>query len=203
MRLIKYRVTNFRSVKDSGEIEAGDVAALIGVNESGKTNLLLPLWKLNPAREGEIQPTSDYPKTMFADIRANPGAYRFISAEFDATSLRDKLVALTKLDSSQLEVVRVSRFFDEEYEISFPQYVRKTTVTASEVSSELTRLIAALERTEALKSEEQLKVTISGAVGSLAQSVNADWPGEVLEQAIESLKGLLPDQPAKNLSVNR
>ena len=201
MRLIKYRVTNFRSVKDSGEIEAGDVAALIGVNESGKTNLLLPLWKLNPAREGGIQPTSDYPKTMFADIRANPGAYRFISADFDATSLRDKLVALTKLDSSQLEVVSVSRFFDEEYEISFPRYVPKTTVTASEVSSELTGLIAALERTEALKSEEQLKATISGAVGSLAQSVNADWSGEVLEQAIESLKRLLPDQPAKTSTI--
>lgn len=43
MRLIKYRVTNFRSVKDSGEIEVSDVGALIGVNESGKTNLLLPL----------------------------------------------------------------------------------------------------------------------------------------------------------------
>lgn len=36
MKLIKYRVTNFRSVKDSGDIDAGDVAALIGVNESGK-----------------------------------------------------------------------------------------------------------------------------------------------------------------------
>lgn len=107
MKLIKYRVTNFRSVKDSGDIEAGDVAALIGVNESGKTNLLLPLWKLNPAREGEIQPTSDYPKTMFADVRAKPGDFRFISADFDASSLRDKLMVLTKLDAAQLEVVRV------------------------------------------------------------------------------------------------
>lgn len=109
MKLIKYRVTNFRSVKDSGDIEADDVAALIGVNESGKTNLLLPLWKLNPAREGEIQPTSDYPKTMFADVRARPGDFRFISADFDATSIKDKLVALTELDAAQLAVVRVDR----------------------------------------------------------------------------------------------
>lgn len=128
MKLIKYRVTNFRSVKDSGEIEAGDVAALIGVNESGKTNLLLPLWKLNPAREGEIQPTSDYPKTMFADIRAKPGDFRFVSADFDAGSLRDKLVALTKLDATQLEVVRVDRYFDAKHVISFPQFVPKATL---------------------------------------------------------------------------
>lgn len=59
MKLIKCRVTNFHSMKDSGDIEAGDVAALIDVNESGKMNLLLPLWRLKTAREGELRPTSD------------------------------------------------------------------------------------------------------------------------------------------------
>jgi len=74
MKLVKYRVTNYRSVIDSGWIEANQVTALIGVNESGKTNLLLPLWKFNPAREGEIKATSDYPKATFNEIQADPGA---------------------------------------------------------------------------------------------------------------------------------
>ena len=65
MKLVRFKVTNFRSVDDSGWIEVDAVTALIGVNESGKTNLLLPLWKLNPVREGEIQPTSDFPKSLF------------------------------------------------------------------------------------------------------------------------------------------
>ncbi len=54
MKLLQFRVTNFRSVADSGWIAADDVTALIGTNESGKTNLLLPLWKLHPAKDGEI-----------------------------------------------------------------------------------------------------------------------------------------------------
>lgn len=201
MRLIKYRVTNFRSVKDSGEIEVSDVGALIGVNESGKTNLLLPLWKLNPAREGEIQPTSDYPKTMFADIRANPGKSKFISADFDTNSLMDKLVALTKLDSSQLALVSVGRFFDEKYVVSFPQYAPKTTVSASNVSTELASLISALGRADALKSEEQLKATITDAVQSLADTVRQDWSRTELSQGIESLTKLLPEQPAKTSTI--
>lgn len=82
MRLKQFNVTNFRSVLSSGWIEAEDVTALIGANESGKTNLLVPLWKLNPAREGELAPTSDYPKSMFADIRAKPSRHCFISADF-------------------------------------------------------------------------------------------------------------------------
>lgn len=64
MQLIGYRVTNFRSVDDSGWINTDSVTSLIGVNESGKTNLQIPLWKLNPAQEGEIHPNSDYPKRI-------------------------------------------------------------------------------------------------------------------------------------------
>jgi len=82
MRLIKFKVQNFRSVVDSGWIDAEQVTALIGVNESGKTNLLLPLWKLNPAREGEIRPTSDYPKGNYAAVREKPNAFWFIHAFF-------------------------------------------------------------------------------------------------------------------------
>lgn len=201
MKLIKYRVTNFRSVKDSGEIDAGDIAALIGVNESGKTNLLLPLWKLNPAREGEIQPTSDYPKTMFADVRANPGRFQFIRAVFDATSLRDELVTLTKLHPQQLEVVSVGRYFDEKYDVSFPQYVPKTTVAAAEIKSELTSLTADVEQTEARKSEDTLKSTIVGTARALVESVGQDWIAQDLDAAIKSLKRLLPDQPAKTSAI--
>ncbi len=39
MELKKFRVTDFRSVVDSGWIDASDVTALIGENEAGKTNL--------------------------------------------------------------------------------------------------------------------------------------------------------------------
>ena len=201
MKLIKYRVTNFRSVKDSGDIEADDVSALIGVNESGKTNLLLPLWKLNPAREGEIQPTSDYPKTMFADVRAKPEKFRFITADFDAGSIRDRLMALTRLDAKQVEIVRVGRCFDGQYDISFPQYVPKTTIAASEIKGELTALVSAVERTDALKSEESLKATIVEAVRNLADSLAQDCTVHDLDVVIESLKNPLPDQPAKTSAI--
>lgn len=60
MKLLQFRVTNFRSVEDSHWIDVDNVTALIGTNESGKTNILLPLWKLNPAKEGAIDKTSDY-----------------------------------------------------------------------------------------------------------------------------------------------
>lgn len=48
MKLKNFRVKNFRSVNDSGHIEVGERTALVGRNESGKTNLLVALASLNP-----------------------------------------------------------------------------------------------------------------------------------------------------------
>ena len=39
MKLVRYRVMNFRSVKDSGWINCDDVTTLVGINEAGKSNL--------------------------------------------------------------------------------------------------------------------------------------------------------------------
>lgn len=41
MILKKYKVENFRSVLDSGWIECENVTTLVGINEAGKSNLLL------------------------------------------------------------------------------------------------------------------------------------------------------------------
>jgi predicted ATPase len=68
MTLKKFRATNFRSIDDSDWIDVDDVTAFVGTNEAGKSNLLLPLWKFNPAKEGAIVPTADYPRKHYATI---------------------------------------------------------------------------------------------------------------------------------------
>jgi AAA15 family ATPase/GTPase len=49
MRLKSFRITNFRSINDSGDVEVSKITALLGRNESGKSNLLRALHCLNPA----------------------------------------------------------------------------------------------------------------------------------------------------------
>jgi len=88
MRLLRFRVTNFRSVQDSGWIETDEVTALIGTNESGKTNLLVPLWKLNPAKEGEIHTTTRYPRKLYNTFRTQKPQPVFIEAIFEPSEDR-------------------------------------------------------------------------------------------------------------------
>jgi energy-coupling factor transporter ATP-binding protein EcfA2 len=48
VQLKSFRVQNFRSVNDSGDIPLEKITALVGRNESGKSNLLMALSLLNP-----------------------------------------------------------------------------------------------------------------------------------------------------------
>lgn len=86
MKLVRYCVMNFRSVKNSGWIDCDDVTTLVGVNESGKSNLLLALWKLNPARGGEIDILHDMPVSELSTLRNRKNEVKFISAECCACS---------------------------------------------------------------------------------------------------------------------
>ncbi|MDP9353061.1 MAG: hypothetical protein M3P51_16185 [Chloroflexota bacterium] len=70
-------------MEDSGWVEIDDILALIGENRSGKTNLLMPRWKLNPANEGEIGPIADYPRSRYNDIQAMDPKPVLIEAHFE------------------------------------------------------------------------------------------------------------------------
>lgn len=226
MKLIKYQVSNFRSVDQSGWIDAEKVTALIGVNESGKTNLLLPLWKLNPARDGELQPTSDYPKRIYGAIRANPELFCFITADFDTEGIRPELVAKTNVSEEQLDIVRVSRYYDGKHHLVFPNYTPKTTIPAVTVKATFQRLLSdladdgALLQEESLKSdlaeagallqEERLKSDLADAqalkqevtalreeVRLMAESIEQDWGAIDVESSSQVLKKHVPEQPAR------
>lgn len=121
MKLIRYYVTNFRSVKESGWIECDDVTTLVGINESGKSNLLLALWKLNPARDGNIDILHDMPVSKLSTYRQTPEKIKFISAEFEIDKeSSDQIFAITKCKFEEQSKVLVSRYYDGNYKFEFP-----------------------------------------------------------------------------------
>jgi len=63
MELVQFQVFNYRSINDSGPIEIRKQTALVGRNESGKTNLLLALQSLKPP-DGmkELSYVKDFPR---------------------------------------------------------------------------------------------------------------------------------------------
>ena len=107
VQLKSFRVQNFRSVNDSGEIQVSRITSLLGRNESGKSNLLRALHSLNPV-EGfkALSPIKDFPRD------------RKLEDCSDYTPVLDSTWALSSIEQNSLAKV-------------FPRAGEVTTVTIS------------------------------------------------------------------------
>ncbi|OAB39281.1 OLD family endonuclease [Paenibacillus macquariensis subsp. defensor] len=159
MELLCYRVRDFRSIEDSGWIETEEITSFIGTNESGKTNLLVPLWKFNPAKDGEINPIQDYPRNRYGIIREMRTKPIFIEVRF---RLDDELILtiadLTSRHPEELSEVIVSRDYSGNYHLIFPhitQNIRPKTKDIIEICTSAFQDIQSLEC--AVKAEDQIK----------------------------------------------
>ncbi|HIE27281.1 TPA: OLD family endonuclease, partial [Candidatus Poribacteria bacterium] len=133
MRLKKFKVTDFRSVEDSGWIDASDVTALIGENEAGKTNLLLPLWKLNPSGNGEISLLDDMPRSRYAEMRENPENHDFITCFFELDDTERDLAEKHGADRKKTKTLKVIRDYGGRYGWWFGDDEKFSIYSATEV----------------------------------------------------------------------
>ena len=89
MRLVSFRVMKYRSIEDSGEVTVDEnVTTFVGTNESGKTNLMRALKKINQA-DLEFDDVIETPNWHFGSIGAGE---TFVKAEF-------------KLDDEEIEQI--------------------------------------------------------------------------------------------------
>src|SRR5229473_4961430 len=87
MRLKWARVTNFKSIDDSGIVEfEPDVTCFVGKNESGKTAFLEALYRLRPVTytvEANFDGLRDYPRGRWTRDREQVPEIRPIEAAFE------------------------------------------------------------------------------------------------------------------------
>lgn len=120
MKLLRYKVTNFRSVEDSGWIECDDVTTLVGINESGKSNLLLALWKLHPVNNGEIDILHDMPVSKLSVMRNNKAKEMFIEAVFSIdTETIENVYEETGYKIVDDTEITLKRFYDGHYSVQY------------------------------------------------------------------------------------
>lgn len=167
MRLSAFRVMNFRSVTDTGWIDADDVTAFIGTNESGKTNVLMPLWKLNPATSGEIDPVADYPRKRYHQIRAEEDKPTFIEARFELPlDLRQEVAALLRVPAEEASQVMVSRDFSGSYGVEFPEIDSAPGASKTAVLAELREARQEIAGLKAVDDEAELRSSLDQALQS-------------------------------------
>lgn len=175
MILKRFRVTNFRSIMDSGWIDCDDVTSLVGINEAGKSNVILALWKLHPVHDGEIDPLHDMPTKEYSSWRSIPEKIIFISADFELdNALIDKVVNLCKCERDAATIVNIQRRYDGKYLISFPNYKKGQSIDTAIVTEIVLSAAAQLSgMKEKTKAEAGIKDKVSASYENILSLLSA------------------------------
>jgi predicted ATP-dependent endonuclease of OLD family len=90
MKLVKFEIRDFKSVRNSTPVQVADVTCLVGKNESGKTAILQALYKLNPVvpADANFDVTDEYPRSEVEDYQQKIegeeiGHAQVVNAEYD------------------------------------------------------------------------------------------------------------------------
>ena len=123
MKLIKFKVTNFKTIEESEWIITNEITCLVGENESGKTNILTALLKLNPAdNDAKIDLLSDYPRQKYTEEREQAPTKKFIEAifKFDEPfelEVENESDGQKSNEVITFEYLRIERYYSGEYKI--------------------------------------------------------------------------------------
>ncbi|MDB6016528.1 MAG: putative ATP-dependent family endonuclease [Pedosphaera sp.] len=205
MKIIKFRVYGFRSVEDSGWIDIGNVSALIGTNESGKTNLLIPLWKLNPAKNGEIKPTTDYPRKRYNEIRVMDKKPTFVTAQFElAPNEIQKVVELTGAVADDAKFVEISRDFDGKYSAIFIPAGQNAGVTVASVKELLEQTASDLKKFSVDSAEAETRDMAIRVIATTQTNISGnELDVNALVEVVCSLDAIKPKRRAQGLVAAR
>ena len=118
MLLKKFQIYNYRSVVDSGPISVSNLTAIIGRNESGKTNLLRALHFLNPAGEVTgLERSEVFPRHL--DLEECQISTKVVTSVWELSGSDRKVLAKIWPNSKRATDVEVSITYTGKWEICF------------------------------------------------------------------------------------
>ena len=123
MRLVRVRVTNFKSVLDSEWFTLGDLTCLVGKNESGKTAILEAIEKLGSVRpEREKLLETNYPRVNWSEYEETETVDTALTTEWELTVAEHASVVSIAGDSSVVtsKTVTVSKNYSNEIHWAIP-----------------------------------------------------------------------------------
>jgi predicted ATPase len=177
VKLISFRVQNYRSINDSGDIAVGKLTSLVGRNESGKTNLLLALQTLNPAGGiKDLLPIKNFPRQRRLGECTDGTPVVSTTWELNAKEQSDlvamfpRAVGVTHLEIGRsYKAVRTVEFVG----------LKRVAFSADEVAAKLGK-IQPVSEAEIEKLEETQQASAKAALEQLATtlvkiSVPTDW----------------------------
>lgn len=194
MKLMSFRVQRYKNVLDSTEVSVeGDVTALVGMNESGKSTMLDALYRLNPVYGDKFVELDDYPRWRRSrDSRSeNLQEVTPIEATFNLDS-EDISALAAKLGEGVVssDTVRVGRCYDGEVWVELAIDEKRFLRDVLEGHRDADELLGSQDTVEGLrealdvKAKDEAESATAAAIATGNSDGTEDELAEVADEAV-------------------
>ena len=201
MKLTSFHVYNFRSINDSGSINLSRITALIGRNESGKSNLLLALRSLkSPEDFKELNRIKDFPRHRRLE-ECNEET-KVVSSVWELD--KDEQAKLSEIWSRAKGVtqVEIGRYYGKKWWVSFIG-IAAQEFDESEIEKKVRKIVPAVKtvasklddgaKTKLEKAADVFKIAINPKLDRIAWAQEAYNALSALRQALAGADAELSD----------
>lgn len=195
MKLKSFQVFNYRSINDSGEIDVKQITSLLGRNESGKSNLLLALYSLNPA-DGykKLNEIKDFPRHH--QLKECNDNTKVLSTTWDLNQEDKNKITKILPRASSVNSVIIERDYGKTRQIKFDKldkefYIKKIQKKLAEVLKITEKSVNSLNDTQ--KKSNLKKDYETFKEKTILKNSNLDWATNIksallnLKQAFQSM----------------
>ena len=198
MQLESFRITNFRSITDSGDVEVSRITALLGRNESGKSNLLLGLCTLNPIDGFKaLNPTKDFPRhRRLTDCTDQT---RVVAASLKLTPLEQKELVAMLPRASAVSHIEIGRYYGAQYWVNLR--LPPIDFSPTKIQGRLAKVTGSVSAAAAKLEEAQQKTLDAAATTFLSTASVNDAPLEWAKKAVPALAALRKAIAAANAEL--
>ena len=198
MWLVRARVTNYKSIDDSGWVSMDNVTSLVGKNESGKTAFLQALRRLNPVSESDTTfDLKDYPRKGYVRYKRThkDAPATVVRCEFE---LSDEEIAGIEVsygpDVLRSRRVIAAKGYDNQlrWEMEVDDYALvQNVVRNAELPNEIATLAESMatveELEEALKSIPERSTTVDTILTDISVRFNKGAEQQIMDGHLSRL----------------
>ncbi len=219
MRLVAFRVQNYKKIRDTGWISVRDLTVFVGKNEAGKSALFRGLSKLNPSDGEKYDGLKEFPRRRYTD-EFKKEDWPVSSGKFELSPDEQKDLADICPPLESCTHVTCTRYYSWKLEVHFDppptiQPISKGEFIESLAKSEaeIRELVAPEGKGDALQSikhnlltlTSQLKSNLSSGspndlvsptlveqlINAISTHANEEWQQTLLEPLLQQAREML------------
>ncbi len=208
MRMLQFRVQNYKKIEDTGWVKTDELTAFVGKNEAGKSAIFRGLSKLNPS-DGELYDgLKEFPRRRYTDEFKTSLPVSNVEFQLEPDEIKNLKEICSALKDAK--TVIVSRRYDNKYSVKFNPDPQTDFPTVKDYLKSFQSWKNTIEKLTAPEGKgddlgtikTKLTENFNNTISEIEKNYYLDIPSETINKISELLNSIINEEWEKQLFLN-